>query len=89
MIDISFKTEDYSEGYYIRKSLKEGDISGDFSDYKVVEIHIINGHNVTLKGDGKLWSVAAWNTDGYAYALGCQSHPMSMAELVEKIKEIK
>lgn len=90
MIDVSFVNEDESDtGYYIRKSSDAGDISGDFNEYKVTETDMVAGCEVTLKGDGSLWSVAAWNANGYTYVIGCQSHPMSIEKLTELIKEMK
>lgn len=44
---------------------------------------------MTLKGDGESVSVAIWNTDGYAYAVDAQNHPLSDETIVKIISTIK
>lgn len=74
---------------YIRKSKGSGDISGDYSEYEVTETRTFNGMEISLKGDGDMWSLALWEKEGYTYAIGCQSHPMTFDQLCELIETVK
>lgn len=89
MIEVSFTDDMSEEGYYIRKSKETEDISGDYSEYDVTETKTVSDMEVNFKGDGELWSVATWENDGYTYAIGCQSHPMTLEQLSELIQTIQ
>lgn len=89
MIEVSFTNDMSEEAYYIRKSKGTEDISGDYGEYEVTETEMISDIEVNLKGDGELWSVATWENDGYTYALGCQSHPLTLEQLSELIQTIQ
>ena len=56
-------------GLSIRKALGDEDISGDYNTYPQVETVAVQGHAVTLKGEGDQVTVAVWTADGYTYAV--------------------
>lgn len=57
------------DGLSIRKALGDEDISGDYNTYPQVETAAVQGHAVTLKGEGDQVTVAVWTADGYTYAI--------------------
>ena len=57
------------DGLSIRKALGDEDISGDYNTYPQVETVAVQGHAVTLKGEGDQVTVAVWTADGYTYAV--------------------
>ena len=57
------------DGLSIRKALGDEDISGDYNPYPQVETVAVQGHAVTLKGEGDQVTVAVWTADGYTYAV--------------------
>lgn len=57
------------DGLSIRKALGDEDISGDYNTYPQVETVAVQGHAVTLKGEGDQVTVAVWTADGYTYAI--------------------
>ena len=52
-----------------RKGTGEDDISGDYNVYEVDETVDVAGTQVTLKGSADGYVLAAWNADGYVYAV--------------------
>ena len=53
----------------LRQSLGEGDNSGDYNVYDETVTEEIGGRNVTLKGDGQSYVLAAWSDGTYAYSI--------------------
>lgn len=53
----------------IRKAPGEGDISGDYTQYKGAETVEIDGCTVTLRGDGETFHDVIWTQNGYAYSV--------------------
>ena len=63
---------DFEEGY-IRKAKGDGDISGDRGEYENVEVRVIDGMDVTVKGNGDKIMLAIWVDAGYTYCVGLPS----------------
>lgn len=84
VIEVSYYTEDGSDlGYYVRKALGTEDVSGDYSEYSQTGTRTVNGHEVTLKGDNGLCSLAVWTDGTYAYAIGAQDNPMTPDDILK------
>ncbi|WP_177214580.1 hypothetical protein [Anaeromicropila populeti] len=85
MIEVAYITEDDADrGYYIRKAEGAENVSGDANEYAQTEIEQVGDTDVTLKGEDSSWSVAAWSSDGYTYAIGCQNHPMTKEQILKR-----
>ena len=90
MIEVAYNTADNTDtGYYIRKAEDTENVSGDYNEYAKTEIDKVGDNDVTLKGDGNSWSAAAWSSDGYSYAIGCQNHPMTKEQILALVQKTK
>lgn len=56
-----------------RQSVGDGDNSGDYNVYAQTEVQEIGGVSVTLKGDGRTYSLAIWNDGTYAYSVSVKA----------------
>lgn len=70
LAQINYAGEDRSVTF--RQSLGDEDNSGDYNVYAQTEVKEMGGLRVTLKGDGQVWSLAAWNDGTYTYSIGAQ-----------------
>lgn len=80
--------ESQDELYRVRKAAGSDDISGDYNSYPQTIAQEIGGVTVTLRGEDEKWSVAVWASDGYAYAVDAQDHPLTLEEMTEIISAI-
>ncbi len=87
MIEINFAARSGGNGYSIRKAAGSADISGDSNTYVEVRKEKINGHDVTIKGDGSHWSLAVWTSGGYSYAVSAQNNPMTLSEIMDIVSK--
>lgn len=70
LIEINYNSVDNNILYRTEKT--DGDVSGDYNEYKMVETEIINNTEITLKGSDDLYYNAVWNDD-CAYALSIEN----------------
>lgn len=72
----------------IRKGTGTGDVSGDYNVYVQVDTAMVNGVEVTLKGDAGKVSLAAWTDKGYSYAISVEGGISSsdMTRLVSGVR---
>lgn len=80
--------ESFEEAYRIRKAIGSEDISGDYHDYDNIQTEAIGKTNVTLKGNGSVWSVIIWTEGAYTYAIDAQEHPLTMQAVSLLMKAI-
>lgn len=68
-----------------RKSLGSDDNSGDYNSYDTVVDKELKGVAFELKGDGELFYLAVWSTNGYSYSLsfGSGVDEASLTNLLE------
>ncbi len=66
--EINYTASDGRTAGY-RQSPGTEDISGDYSDYPDVQTLKIPGADVTLKGEGGIYTLAVWTDGSYAYAM--------------------
>ena len=73
--------EDLGEIVYIgenqsvifRKSIGDGDNSGDYTDYDKIINYRIAGNEIELRGNGELFYLAVWNMNGFSYSVGVKN----------------
>ncbi len=68
MIEVQY-IEGEDEKALIRKAIGSEDISGDFNSYDTEKTEIVNGADITIKGNGNLYYLATWTSQGYSYAI--------------------
>ncbi|MDO4284957.1 MAG: hypothetical protein Q4C60_06430 [Eubacteriales bacterium] len=74
LIEVIYRQPGQEDEIRIRKAIGEGDISGDYREYGIVETaeEESSGAQVTMKGEDKESEerqAAIWENDGYAYSL--------------------
>lgn len=67
--------------YCIRKGRGAEDVSGDYTEYAVVQDVPLADCDVVLKGDDRGWQLATWHRDGYSYSISAQERAMSTDEI--------
>lgn len=67
MAEIDYMGKD--EMVIYRKAKETNDISGDYNEYAVTDVMDIGGVEITLKGNGNLYSLAIWQNGEYSYSL--------------------
>ncbi len=76
-----------NETLLYRKSMEDGDNSGDYNEYETVTGTTVSDIHVTLKGNGGLYQLAIWQKDGYSYSISLTSG-MTEQELLALITGI-
>lgn len=66
----------------------DGDISGDYEEYPVVDEVAMGGYDVTLKGDKEGYRLAVWTDGAHAFALAA-SEPMPQQVWAEIIASLQ
>lgn len=62
-----------NQSVIFRKSIGDGDNSGDYTVYpKTIHDHIA-GNEIELKGNGELFYLAVWNMNGFSYSVGIKN----------------
>lgn len=56
-----------------RKSVGDGDHSGDYTEYDKVINDRIAGNEIELRGNGELFYLAVWNMNGFSYSVGVRN----------------
>lgn len=78
----------YGDDITIRKASTDGDISGDYNEYKVIEIHDGEGVSFQTKGDGQVINNVTWTLGEYAYSI-TSSAGLSIETVNELVSIIK
>lgn len=81
--------ENRDEGFRIRKEKGSDDISGDYREYACISTEMIDGSEVTFRGEDDTVSVAVWTSDGYSYAVDAEDHPLTVQEMTEIVGSVK
>lgn len=81
--------ENRDEGFRIRKEKGSDDISGDYREYASTSTEMIDGSEVTFRGEDDTVSVAVWTSDGYSYAVDAEDHPLTVQEMTEIVESVK
>ena len=86
---IYFDAEKTHEGLRIRKANGTDDISGDYNEYKEVNVVKVGELEVTEKGNDGNISVASWTDGTHSYSINVDEALLNaddIAKLVETIK---
>lgn len=62
-----------NQSVIFRKSIGDGDNSGDYTDYDKIINNRIAGNEIELKGNGDLFYLAVWNMNGFSYSIGVKN----------------
>lgn len=90
MIEIIYLDEETDfEGLRIRKAKGTDDISGDYNEYKNIEIVKVRDYEVTEKSDGGNIFVATWTDGTYSYAINADRAELSVETIANLIQNIK
>ncbi|MCR5770237.1 MAG: DUF4367 domain-containing protein [Butyrivibrio sp.] len=87
MIEVQY-VDGEEEKASIRKAKGSEDISGDFNSYDTEKTVTINGADVTIKGNGNLYYLATWNSQGYSYAVSV-TDGMEVENLINIIENVR
>lgn len=74
MAEITYTGDEQTAVY--RKGTGSSDISGDYNIYSSEIQMSINGHDVTLKGNDNVYSLAIWTDGDYSYSLSLSNGKM-------------
>ena len=89
MIEVIYFNDTDSEGLRIRKAKGTDDISGDYNEYKDVEIVKVGDFEITEKGGEGSISVATWNDGTYSYAIDVAEASLTKDTIANLISNIK
>ena len=89
MIEVIYFNDTDSEGLRIRKAKGTDDISGDYNEYKDVEIVKVGDFEITEKGSEGRISVATWNDGTYSYAIDVAEASLNKDTIANLISNIK
>ena len=90
MIEVIYYDENSEhEGLRIRKAKGTDDISGDYNEYKDVEIVKVGDFEITEKGSEGSISVATWNDGTYSYAIDAGEAKLSAEAIANLVSNIK
>ena len=89
MIEVIYFNDTDSEGLRIRKAKGTDDISGDYNEYKDVEIVKVGDFEIIEKGSEGNISVATWNDGTYSYAIDVAEASLTKDTIANLISNIK
>ena len=89
MIEVIYFNDTDSEGLRIRKAKGTDDISGDYNEYKDVEIVKVGDFEITEKGSEGSISVATWNDGTYSYAIDVAEASLTKDTIANLVSNIK
>lgn len=81
---------EYSAGNHtvvFRMAYGEDDISGDYTEYSLIENRRVYGYDVTLKGIGDKFNLAVWKHDDFSYSIRIMDG-ISENELLDMVQSI-
>ena len=91
LVQVIYKNGD-KDSINIRKGESKEDISGDYDEYEKTKKVTIKKYKVTLKGDGKTYSLATWKKGKYAYSVGIYNEDekgMSLKQIKNIVSKVK
>lgn len=62
-----------NQSVIFRKSVGDGDNSGDYTEYGKIIHNRIAGNEIELRGNGELFYLAVWNMNGFSYSVGVKN----------------
>ena len=71
-----------------RMASGDEDVSGYYGEFTSVESHMINGYDVTIKGNDGQYLLAVWQNDGYSYSVQFREM-VSEQEMLDILQSIK
>ena len=86
---IYFDAEKTHEGLRIRKANGTDDISGDYNEYKEVNVVKVGELEVTEKGNDGNISVATWTDGTYSYSINVDEALLNVDDISNLISNIK
>ena len=89
MIEVIYFNDTDNEGLRIRKAKGTDDISGDYNEYKDVEIVKVRDIEVTEKGSDGDIAVVTWNDGTYSYAIDAGEAKLSAEAIANLVSNIK
>lgn len=72
----------------LRMAVGNEDISGFYDEFKNIENYMVNGSDVTIKGNDGQFILAIWQNDGYTYSVQF-TEPVSEPEILDVVQSIK
>lgn len=90
MIEVKYLSEESGfEGLCIRKAKGTDDISGDYNEYRNIEMIKVGDYEVTEKSDKKDIFVATWTDGSYSYAIKVDRAKLNAEDISKLIQNIK
>ena len=86
---IYFDAEKTHEGLRIRKANGTDDISGDYNEYKEVNVVKVGELEVTEKGNDGNISIASWTDGTYSYSINVDEALLNADDISNLISNIK
>lgn len=86
LADIEYAGSDNAATF--RMASGDKDVSGYYGEFTSAESHVINGCDVTIKGNDGQYLLAVWQNDGYSYSVQF-IEPVSQQEMLDTIQSIK
>ena len=86
---IYFDAEKTHEGLRIRKANGTDDISGDYNEYKEVNVVKVGELEVTEKGNDGNISIATWTDGTYSYSINVDEALLNVDDISNLISNIK
>ena len=86
---IYFDAEKTHEGLRIRKANGTDDISGDYNEYKEVNVVKVGELEVTEKGNDGNISIASWTDGTYSYSINVDEALLNVDDISNLISNIK
>ena len=86
---IYFDAERTHEGLRIRKANGTDDISGDYNEYKEVNVVKVGELEVTEKGNDGNISIASWTDGTYSYSINVDEALLNADDISNLISNIK
>jgi len=84
-----FSLEAPTEGLRIRKANGTDDISGDYNEYKEVNVVKVGELEVTEKGNDGNISIASWTDGTYSYSINVDEALLNVDDISNLISNIK
>jgi len=84
-----FSLEKTHEGLRIRKANGTDDISGDYNEYKEVNVVKVGELEVTEKGNDGNISIATWTDGTYSYSINVDEALLNVDDISNLISNIK
>lgn len=70
-----------------RMAFSDDDVSGDYSEYSLIENHEIDDYTVTIKGNNDKYNLAIWRHAGFSYSINV-TNGISETDLLKMVQSI-